>query len=159
METGAQFTILYKREFNAFRQGKAEVAFDKEPPVIAQFGAMLLLNKSVEIRTRTFRSITMNDEADLEPDPFFRDAGSVSFFVPREIKVAFALPDHARALKALGECATRLGVEWGYPVEEQARLAKPAKRENGLRDLFSPNDYPARRIGEARWGVSGFGFA
>jgi TonB family protein len=143
MEQGAQLTILYKRDRRSFGQGRAEVSFNDGPPIIAKYGTLLLVNNSAEIRTKTLRSITLSDEARQEPEPFFRDASSVSINVPKEIKATFALPDHASALKALRDCAANLGVEWGYPLNEQARMAKAARRENGLDDLFTPDDYPA----------------
>lgn len=150
MGAGANATILYNREWALFGNGDATVRFDGGEPIEAWFGSRLLWNLSKEIKTLTMRSVVMGMETDSQK--LLTDAATVAFDVPGELKIAFALPEHSAALKALDDCATNLGVKWGYPVEEQRRIAKPPRREKGLRGLFTAADYPAAALKDGRMG-------
>ena len=144
MGGGFQFTVLYESRWMALRSGVAHISFDNEAPIEAGYGARLLRSTSKQIEVETLRSIVIDTEE--ESERFGRDAASISFTVPREFTGTFALPEHGRALAALNECATALGVRWGYPIAEQRRLAKPAKQPGGLQSLFSADDYPQRAV-------------
>jgi TonB family protein len=150
MGAGANATILYNREWALFGNGDATIRFDGGEPLEAWFGSRLLWNLSKEIKTLTMRSVMMGMETDSQK--LLTDAASVAFDVPGELKIAFALPEHSEALKALDDCATGLGVKWGYPVGEQRRIVKPPRREKGLRGLFTAADYPAAALKDGRMG-------
>jgi TonB family protein len=147
---GANATILYNREWALFGSGDAIVRFDGGEPIEAWFGSRLLWNLSKEIKTLTMRSVMMGMETDSQK--LLTNAASVTFDVPGELKIAFALPEHSAALKTLDDCATNLGVKWGYPIEEQRRIVKPPRREKGLRGLFTAADYPAAALKDGRMG-------
>jgi TonB family protein len=144
MGGGFQFTVLHESRWMALRSGIAQISFDNEAPIEAVYGARLLRSSSKQIDVETLRSIVIDTEE--ESERFGRDAGSVSFTIPREFTGTFALPEHGQALVDLNECATALGVRWGYPIAEQRRLAKPAKQPGGLQSLFSADDYPQRAV-------------
>jgi len=150
MGAGANATILYNREWALFGNGDATVRFDGGEPIEAWFGSRLLWNLSKEIETLTMRSVMLGMETDSQK--LLTDAATVAFDVPGELKIAFALPEHSAALKALDDCATTLGIKWGYPVEEQRRIAKPPRREKGLRGLFTAADYPPAALKDGRMG-------
>ncbi|NUT00445.1 MAG: TonB family protein [Sphingomonas sp.] len=150
MGAGANATILYNREWALFGNGTARIQFDSRDPIEASFGSRLLWNLSKEIKTLTMRSVVMGMETDSQR--LLTDAATVTFDVPGELKVAFALTDHSLALKALDECATSLGVRWGYSIEEQRRIATPPRRDKGLGGLFTAADYPAAAQKAGRMG-------
>ena len=150
MGAGANATILYNREWALFRSGDATVRFDGGEPSEVWYSSRLLWNLSKEIKTLTMRSVVMGMDSDSHK--LLTNAASVAFDVPGEVKIAFALPEHPAALKALDDCATNLGVKWGYPVEEQRRIAKPPRREKGSRGLFTAADYPVEAMKAGRMG-------
>jgi TonB family protein len=150
MGADANATILYNREWALPGSGTAKIRFDGGEPIEAWFGSRLLWNLSKEIKTLTMRSVTIG--MDTNPQKLLTNAGRAEFNVPGELNIAFALPEQSEALKALDECATNLGVRWGYPIEEQRRIAKPPSRENGLRGLFTEADYPEVAVKGGRMG-------
>lgn len=150
MGANAGAIILYDREWALFKNGEAFVQFDGGEPIEIWFSARLLWNLSKKIKKLTMRSVEMG--IDTKPRRLLSNAVTATFNVPGEIRVTFALTDHGKALKALDECATKLGVKWGYPVDEQRRVATPPFREGGLRGLFTPADYPASVHKDGRMG-------
>ena len=150
MGAGANATILYNREWALFGNGNAKIQFDGGEPIEAWFSSKLLWNLSKEIKTLTMRSVMMGMDKDSQK--LLANAANVAFDVPGEVKIAFALPEHPQALAALDECATKLGEKWGYSVEEQRRIAKPPRRENGMGGLFTAADYPVNALKDGRMG-------
>lgn len=150
MGAGVAVRILYNREWAVFDNGTATVRFEGGEPIEASFGARLLWNLSKAVKTRTMRMVSLNK--DTESQEFLSNAAAVAFDIPGELKVAFALPDHPEALKSLDDCARNLGVRWGYPLEEQNRIATPPRRDKGLRGLFSADDYPITAMKAGRMG-------
>lgn len=142
--------VLYNREWALYSRGDGSVRFDEGSSIPAWFGSRLLWNLTKEVKTRTMRQVWFGVEKDSQR--LLAEAATVAFDAPGEVKVAFALPDHGRALKALGECAENLGAKWGYPIEEQRRMATPPKPEVRLGKLFKPDDYPAAALKEGRMG-------
>lgn len=140
MGGGTYFTILYKREWTLFGGGTARLSFDGEAPIDATYTSMLLWNPSKELRVRTLRSVQIDTEE--ESKRFVENASSISFNVPKELNATFTLPDQTGALRALNDCALKLGVKWGFPLEEQRRIVKPARAPGGLGRLFRADDYP-----------------
>jgi len=150
MGAGVNATILYNREWALFRNGDAKIQFDGGEPIEAWYSSKLLWNLSKEIKTLTMRSVLMGMDKDSRE--LLTNASNVAFDVPGEVKIAFALPEHQQALAALDECATKLGEKWGYPVEEQRRIAKPPRRDNGMGGLFTAADYPSNALKDGRMG-------
>lgn len=143
--------LLYKREWAMFSRGDAVVQYDGAEPIRTSYGARLLWNLTKAVKTRTMRQVWFQLDEDsqrlLAPQ-----ASSVAISAPGEAKYSFALPDQARALKALDDCAVNMGVKWGYPVEEQRRMASPPKPEISFGKLFSADDYPMAAVKEGRMG-------
>jgi TonB family protein len=147
---GGSATILYNREWALAENGSAKVRFDDGDWMPVTFSAQLLWNLTKDIKTRTLRSVQIYDDED--SGILLRDASSVAFGVPGELRIAFALPEHEQALEALDGCAVALGIKWGFPLEEQRRIATPPDSEGGLQRLFSPDDYPDLAVKEGRMG-------
>ena len=141
MDSGSQFTILYNRDWANLETGDATISFDGGPSIRAKFASMLLKVSSKSLKVDRLRSVTIGQDTE-KPEPLAREASAVSIVVPKEMTANFALPDQAAALKELNDCATKLGVQWGYPFEEQRRLAEFSKHPGGLGRLFSADDYP-----------------
>ena len=151
MDSGSQFTILYDRDWANLATGDATISFDGGPSIRAKFASMLLKVSSKSLRVDRLRSVTMGQDSE-KPEPLARDASAVSIIVPKEMSANFALPDQVAALKDLNDCATKLGVQWGYPVEEQSRLAEFSKYPGGLGRLFSADDYPPAALQRGEMG-------
>ena len=145
MDGGSQFTILYNRDWRNLENGPATVSFDGGPPTEANFSAMLLLNRSKSLQVKTLRSVTVSQDKDAS-QKFARDAQSVSIDAPKEFSGSFALPDQTAALRELDDCAQKLGVRWGYSIEEQKRLRVPSQHPGGLGKIFSYTDYPSGAV-------------
>lgn len=144
MGGGFHFTVLYGSRWTALKSGIAQISFDNEAPIEAAYGARLLRSTSKQIEVDTLRSVVIDTEE--ESERIGKNAGSVSFAIRGEFTGTFALPEHDQALAALNDCATALGVRWGYPIAEQQRLAKSANHPGGLQSLFSADDYPQRAV-------------
>lgn len=145
MGGGSEFSVLAKSSRRELKSGSATIFFEKQAPIPTKFNAMLLRNPSKKIEAKTLRNVAVYEEHD--SSRLAQNAASVTLVVPNEVNQTFGLPGHDKALAALAECASALGVKWGYTKEEQSRLARPADSPNGLQSLFNASDYPA----DAHW--------
>ena len=152
MDGGSQFTILYKRDWRNLEHGPAIVVFDGGPPIEANFSAKLLLSRSKALKVDTLRSVSVSQDKDAS-EKFAREAVSVSIEAQMEFSGTFALPNQTAALRELGACVAKLGVEWGYSLDEQKRLSVPAKHPGGLSRIFNYKDYPPGAVRRNEMGL------
>lgn len=79
-------------------------------------------------------------------------AKTIRLDAPKEINEEFAVPGFAEALQRLEDCTIRLAETWGYPANEQRRIAKQAVPIDSLDTLFKAQDYPPSALREGVMG-------
>jgi TonB family protein len=145
------FTIIVLRHSgNAdFRHGPASVTFAGAATIGGRFDARLLkVSPRAGLKVKTMRRIWIGaDEGQISPT-----MTSVAIEARGEINETFALPDFVSGLQSLEECTIKLGERWGYPAEEQHRIANPPKPVESLNSLFLPKDYPTSALREQAMG-------
>jgi len=132
MERSMQVTLLQKSDRKDRHSGPAQVKFG-DRKFIGDYGGSYL-------DTKALRRLTVALE-DVSFDPAERPE-IVAVEIPGEVQDNFLIPGFSGALGVLGKCVEDLGVDWGFSIEDQQRLAKPAKAVRKLEGVFSGNDYP-----------------
>jgi TonB family protein len=132
MEERLELVVITKRDQLTQSGGRAKVQFgDKQ--VDAYYGAASLASNSlrrvrIQIEDDSYKSATQSK--------------LISVDAPDEIRETFSVPGFADALSVLKDCTVDLGLDWGFSIEEQKHLAKPAIGVSRLEGIFSGNDYP-----------------
>lgn len=136
MERSMQVTLLQKSDRKDRHSGPAQVKFG-DRKLSGDYGGSYL-------DTKALRRLMV----DLE-DVSFGTAERpelVTVDIPGEVQDNFSIPGFSTALEVLGKCVEDLGVEWGFSIEDQQRLAKPATAVRKLEGVFSGNDYPLEAV-------------
>ena len=142
MEDRLEVIVVRRSDSLKSDGGQAKVLFgDKE--VSAPYGASSVASNSL-------RRIRIQLEGELYESAIA--AKLIAIDVPSEVRETFSVPGFAEGLRVLRDCTIDLGVDWGFSVEEQKRIAGPARGVRRLEGIFSHADYPASAVRDSASG-------
>ena len=142
MEDRLELIIILKSDTLTRDGGQAEVLLGNKE-VNAPYGA-------TSVASNSLRRIRI--QLDGESYDSATAAKLISVDVPDEVRETFSVPGFAEGLRVLRDCTIDLGVDWGFSVEEQKRLAEPAMGVRRLEGIFSGQDYPPSAVKDSASG-------